>query len=37
MSFQDDSRDNLAAASWFCLGLVVIAMTAGAMGLLGLG
>jgi hypothetical protein len=37
MSFQDDTRDNLAAASWFCLGLVFIGVAAGAMGLLGLG
>jgi hypothetical protein len=34
---QPNGADGLAAASWFCLGLVFIAAVAAAMGLLGLG
>ena len=35
--YRDGDADGLAAVSWFCLGLVVIALVASIVGLMGIG
>ena len=35
--YRDGEADGLAAVSWFCLGLVLIALVASIVGLMGVG
>jgi hypothetical protein len=35
--YRDGDADGLAAVSWFCLGLVAIALVASIVGLMGIG
>jgi hypothetical protein len=35
--YRDGDADGLAAVSWFCCGLVVIALVASIVGLMGIG
>ena len=35
--YRDGNADGLSAVSWFCLGLVVIALVASIVGLMGIG